>query len=63
MGIEHLSFPDLVAEMEGKDTLKDWDVLVSYDEEKINHLLASRTAALKELCTIDPIDTLYTGMN
>lgn len=40
------SFDDLVTSMKGKDTLSDWDVLVSYSIVQINILLAERAEQL-----------------
>lgn len=36
------AFNALVAKMNGKDTTNEWDVVVSYDEDKINGLLRAR---------------------
>ena len=39
--------PELIGDMSGRDTLSGWDVLVSYQEDKINGMLASRAQRLK----------------
>ncbi|MCJ1281789.1 hypothetical protein MMC26_001112 [Xylographa opegraphella] len=49
-----LSTADLVKEMNGRDTLNGWDVLVSYDEDSINKLLSVRAEALTTLSKVDP---------
>lgn len=43
MPVPTLTFPNLVKAMEGKNTLHGWDVLVSYDEDMVNTLLAARS--------------------
>ncbi|KPM39266.1 hypothetical protein AK830_g7307 [Neonectria ditissima] len=40
------SFDGLVAAMQGRDTLSDWDVLVSYDSVQLNNLLSNRAREL-----------------
>ncbi|KAH8689860.1 hypothetical protein BGW36DRAFT_432825 [Talaromyces proteolyticus] len=39
MSVPQMTFSTLIREMEGNNTTRDWDVLVSYDEEKINKVL------------------------
>lgn len=42
------SFKDLVKKMDAKDTTHQWDVLVSYDEDKVNELLQANPISIVE---------------
>lgn len=54
-----LAFPELVKRMEGRDTLNQWDVLVSYDEDTVNALLKARAqqTGLFQQITLPPVVT------
>jgi hypothetical protein len=49
-----LAYPDLVKAMVGKDTLSGWDVLVTYDENKVNDLLKTRAQMFSGVTNMDP---------
>jgi len=49
-----LAYPDLVKAMVGKDTLSGWDVLVTYDENKVNDLLKARAQTFSGVTNMDP---------
>ncbi|KAK6333040.1 hypothetical protein TWF718_010864 [Orbilia javanica] len=51
-----LGFKDLVGEMEGKNTLNGWDILVSYSLDQLNLLLGQRAQQDISLNGIDPFD-------
>jgi hypothetical protein len=40
------SYEELIDKMKGQDTLNGWDVLVTYDETRVNAALADRFASL-----------------
>lgn len=40
--MEKIGYETLVGEMKTRDTTNGWDVVVSYDKDKINKLLKSR---------------------
>lgn len=42
MALEKLAYEKLIEEMKGRDTTNGWDVVVSYDEDKINNLLKAK---------------------
>ncbi|KAG7420974.1 hypothetical protein Forpe1208_v000090 [Fusarium oxysporum f. sp. rapae] len=49
-----IGFKKLVQEMIGKDTLNGWDMVVSYNESKLNELLQKRAESMKGHSDIDP---------
>jgi hypothetical protein len=42
MALDKLAYEKLIEEMKGRDTTNGWDVVVSYDEDKINNLLKAK---------------------
>jgi hypothetical protein len=58
--MEKLSFEELVKSMEGADTTKGWDVLVSYDLDQVNKLLAQAAARLIDISQLE-VSTTYNG--
>ncbi|PLN82659.1 hypothetical protein BDW42DRAFT_192863 [Aspergillus taichungensis] len=52
--MKRLDYPDLVDLMKGRDTTRKWDVMVSYDEDKLNSLLRADSTKLKDVLTIPP---------
>ncbi|OBS29547.1 hypothetical protein FPOA_03484 [Fusarium poae] len=49
-----VGFKKLVQEMVGKDTLNGWDMVVSYNEGKLNELLQKRAESMTGHSDIDP---------
>ncbi|GMG12720.1 unnamed protein product [Aspergillus oryzae] len=52
--MERLPLTDLVNHMKGHQTTNRWDVVVSYDEDKINELLQADSTKLEEILQIEP---------
>jgi hypothetical protein len=48
---EGLSKEDIVKAMTAADTLNGWDVLVAYDEKKVNQILAFRASQVPDVLT------------
>jgi len=49
-----VAFNELVSQMVGKDTLNGWDVLITYDEIKVNELLKARASMIQGVTTMEP---------
>ncbi|RAQ41194.1 hypothetical protein AFGD_011409 [Aspergillus flavus] len=54
--MERLPLTDLVNHMKGHQTTNRWDVVVSYDEDKINELLQADSTKLEEILQIEPFN-------
>ncbi|KAE8365761.1 hypothetical protein BDV27DRAFT_156643 [Aspergillus caelatus] len=52
--MERLALTDLVDLMKGNQTTNKWDVVVSYDEDKINDLLQADSTKLEDILQIEP---------
>jgi hypothetical protein len=61
MAVEKISYKTLVDEMTGSDTTNGWDVVVAYDENQINKLLASKKDA--GLVAISPFTVPFYNPN
>lgn len=55
--MERLDYTKLVDLMKGNETTKKWDVLISYDEDKLNKLLQADSTELEDALTIPPFIT------
>jgi hypothetical protein len=54
-------YSSLESQMEGADTLNGFDVLVSYNQDEINALLATRAKAIPGTTNLAPFVASYDG--
>lgn len=53
------TFSNLAKEMNGKETVNGWDVLVSYPLDTVNKLLAARSKTMEKVLSMGPLATSY----
>lgn len=56
---QQLGFSDLAKEMNGKETVNGWDVLVSYPLDTVNKLLRARSETMKNVLSTGELKTSY----